>query len=120
VQRGPASGPCVRVEQRLLDDECALVVAEGAREIEALRIEVGLGDGALAKRRAEHGDGIRRPDVAGLESYVRQDALERREHLRVLRAGGAGGDAVAVRRAVRLAQGIAQCELGAYRRWRQQ
>ena len=110
---GAPAGPRVGVEDGLLHHDAALVVADRARIVEALRIEVRLGDRALAERGAEDADGIGGADVAGLEANGGKDALERHERGAGLGAGIGGGDAVAVGRPVGLVQRAAKRELGA-------
>ena len=103
--------PRVGVQQGLLDDDARLVVPDGARVVEALGIEVGLRDGALAQRRAEHADRICGAEIACLDANVRQNALQGRERLGPLGGRVARGDAIGVARAPRLGERVAQREL---------
>jgi hypothetical protein len=113
AERGAPAGPGVGVEDRLLDHNATLVVPNRVWMVEALGVEVGLRDRALAERRAEDTDGVGSSNVPGLEADAREDSFQRAQGLCRLGCGRAGGDSIAEGGAVGLLQGVVERVLSA-------
>ncbi len=115
VAGGRTPHPGVGVQDRLLEDEPAGLVADGLREVEHAQVEVRRAEATLAQLGAGHGDRMVAADESGLDAQGRQDAAVGLERLGRLGLRGGGGDAVGVGLAVRPVEGVAQGELCAPR-----
>lgn len=81
VERGASAQPRTGVQQWLLDDDAALIVADGSRVVQVARVEVGLRDRPLSQRGSKRPDRVRGAHVTRLDMNAWQDALERSECL---------------------------------------
>ncbi len=112
VGGGASSHPGVGVEQRLLEHEPRLVVADRLRVVESARVEVLGGDGALAERGAERADGVGGAEVARLQAHGWQHSAEGCQGAAALRGELAAGDAIRVGGVLGERERLAQRHLG--------